>query len=297
MESHIATVIPLLNRYGLRATFLVSPNADRYRMHRNFWEREFPAMGHRLGNHTMHHRGAKNLEEADYEIGEAARIIWSIYPKETKLLVFASGGGRKLWGGKEWEEADPAYRQLTERYQLIDLYDGNHPYLSARGSMKTEDLCDELDRTILKGGQRTFTFHDIGPLTLWRRLLMLLRGADLSVREQVFTDFLQCLVSRKERLWIAPLIEQIKYVKEAQHAKVRLISMNRKSATWELTVGTDPMLYDHPITLILPNKQGRSIRSINQGNISCTVYRDGAGAVVADVRPENSKITVTYGGM
>lgn len=102
LDSHINIAIPILNKYGLKGTFMTNPGKDRYKSNKTFWETEIPRMGHRLGNHTMHHRGAKNLEEAEYEVGEPSKLIWKLYPNESKLLVFASGGGiRVKWGGEK----------------------------------------------------------------------------------------------------------------------------------------------------------------------------------------------------
>jgi hypothetical protein len=296
LESHVTTVIPRLNRYGFRALFLVSPGTRQYRAHQDFWERQVPAMGHRLGNHTMNHRGAQTVEDADYEIGEAARTIWRVQPGASRLLVFASGGGKKLWGGKEWEQADPPYRQLVQKYSLIDLYDGNHPYLSVRSAMKTGDLCGALDRTLAQGGHQSYAFHNVGQPSFLETVRTLIRRYGLTIDEETFSGFLGCLNERRQRLWVAPLDEVLKYQEAAREAVVRTIRSDRHTATLELTVRTDPALYDHPLTVILPLTPGRTVRSVRQDRESCTVYGDESGGVVVDVRPTNSMITVTYGG-
>src|ERR1700674_1625644 len=98
LESHVKIVIPTLNTYGIKATFMVNPGMDRYLKYKDFWENTVPRMGHEFGNHTMNHRGAKTLQEAKYEIGEPARLIRRLYPEQSRLMVFASGGGRNcLW--------------------------------------------------------------------------------------------------------------------------------------------------------------------------------------------------------
>jgi hypothetical protein len=94
---------------------------------------------------------------------------------------------------------------------------------------------------------------------------------------------------------VAPLDEVIKYQEEARDAIVRTTRSDRHTATMELTVRTDPALYDHPLTLILPLRQGRTVRSIRQGREQCAVYQDGAGGVLVDVQPKSSIITITYG--
>ena len=295
LESHATTVIPQLNEHGFRATFLVSPGSPQYRARQEFWEQQVPAMGHRLGNHTMNHRGARTVGEADYEIGEAARTIRRVQPQGSRLLVFASGGGKKLWGGKEWDQADPAYRQLVGKYHLIDLYDGKHPSLSARSSMGTGDLCGALDRTLAQKGHQAYTFHAVGRTSFREWVKTLVNGYGLTIGDETFTGFLRCLEERRQRLWVAPLIEVLKYEREAREATMRLVRSDRMSTTLAMTVTTDPALYDQPLTLILSSRQGKTVRSVLQSGVPCPVYQGASGEFLAEVQPENSAITITYG--
>ncbi len=136
LVSHVEYVIPLLNKYGFKGTFMINPGRN-YKKYQDFWENKLPQMGHRWGNHTWHHEGAKNLEEAEFEIGEVSKLIWKLYPNESKFNVFASGGGEE-WGGKRWSEALPAYKEIVKKYYLIDLYDGNHPALGLNSDYSFE---------------------------------------------------------------------------------------------------------------------------------------------------------------
>jgi peptidoglycan/xylan/chitin deacetylase (PgdA/CDA1 family) len=294
-ESHVTTVIPRLNEHGFRATFLVSPGTRQYRARQDFWEQKVPGMGHRLGNHTMNHRGARTVEDADYEIGEASRTLWRAQPGESRLLVFASGGGKKLWGGKEWEQADPAYRKLVQKYHLIDLYDGNHPYLSVRSGMEEDDLCGSVDRALVRKDHQSYAFHAIGDVSFREWVRTLISGYGLTIDEETFSGFLGCLDGRRQRLWVAPLGDILKYQEEARDAVTRTTLSDRHTATVELTVQTDPALYDHPLTLILPRRQGLVVRSVRQGREQRAVYHDEAGGALVDVQPKSSMITITYG--
>ena len=139
LKSHVRFVIPLLNKYGIKASFMVSPGKRNFKQYDDFWKREVPAMGHDLGNHTMHHRGAGNIEAADYEIGEATKLLTKLYPDRGELLLFASGGGKK-WGGERWGNADDNYKSLVNKYNLIDLYDGDHPAFAVDNKTPVDDL-------------------------------------------------------------------------------------------------------------------------------------------------------------
>ena len=293
LESHITIAIPLLNQHGFKGTFMVNPGTGRYREHRDFWEREVPAMGHRLGNHTMNHHGARNLEEADYEIGEGARTIWSAYPKESKLLVFASGGGKK-WGGKDWEKADAAYLAIPRKYHQIDLYDGKHLSHRVDARSRLDDLCALLDTAAVEKKHQPFHFHNIGSPSLKDRLRALLYDNSLTVSDKTYSGFLRCLDERKQRLWLAPLTDILKYEEEARGAQIRVAGSTRTDSTLTLSVKTDPAFYDHALTVVLPTMKGMTVKAVMQNKKERPIYQGTGGAVLADVIPENSTLTITY---
>ena len=59
MQSQLEVGVPLLNRYGVRATFYVNPQED-YPTQLAGW-REALA-GHEIGNHTVHHPCSQNFD-------------------------------------------------------------------------------------------------------------------------------------------------------------------------------------------------------------------------------------------
>lgn len=293
LESHRSTAIPLLNRHDIKATFMVNPGNGRYRDHRAFWEQQVPGMGHHLGNHTMNHRGARDLQEAEYEIGEAARTIRSIAPRSSGLLVFASGGG-KTWGGRDWIKAEPAYHQLAEKYKLIDLYDGKHPAVGVNAKSRIAELCDGLDRTAGARKHQAFVFHHIGKPSLMDSIKTLVRGNDITTREETFSAFLQCISERKDRLWTAPLLDVLKYEEEARGAALKVLRSDRSVYSLSLSVQTDPALYDQQLTVVLPVRTGKSIRRIMQDSEELHAYQRVKGESLVDVRPKNSTIHVQF---
>ena len=225
--SHVKYAIPLLNQYDIKATFMINPGAKEYKKYKTFWETEVLKMGHRLGNHTMHHRGAGNLETADFEIGEVSRLLWRLAPDESRLNVFASGGGNVKWGGKRWEYADDSYKQLVKKYNLIDLYDGNHKSKSYRSSDTAEEYCNMIYNAIEKGRHRLFHFHNVGKPDLKDWTKKALKGVSLEVQLDTFKQILDCVVKYKDRAWVAPLIDILKY--ESQYKQANL-SLKKRSA-------------------------------------------------------------------
>jgi len=75
------------------ATFYINPAKGEYRKFAKDWEENLWKQGMVYGNHTMTHKGVKDLENAEYEIGECARVIRQIVPgKEQRLVSYAQPG-------------------------------------------------------------------------------------------------------------------------------------------------------------------------------------------------------------
>jgi len=288
-DSHITTVIPLLSKYDIKATFMVNPGKRQYREHKDVWERKVPSLGHRLGNHTMNHRGAQSITEAEYEIGEAARVIQRIHSGETKLMVFASGGGEK-WGGADWEHASPEYKDLVAKYHLIDLYDGKFTSYLIKGSSTVEELCSLVENAASQKKHQPFHAHHVGNPTLLDRIKLIVRGTDLVVSTETLEGMLTCLSRKRNQIWVAPLIDVLKYEEEASAALLEPSSPVKDGTAWKMKVATDPALYDHPLTLVLPGEKQGKIMDVTQDSSQRTIYEGARGQLLVDVAPVDSAI-------
>jgi len=288
-DSHITTVIPLLSKYDIKATFMVNPGKRQYREHKDVWERKVPSLGHRLGNHTMNHRGARSITEAEYEIGEAAQVIQRVYAGETKLMVFASGGGEK-WGGADWEQASPEYRDLVAQYHLIDLYDGKFTSHLIKGSSTVEELCSLVVSAASQEKHQPFHAHRVGTPTLMDRIKTLARGSDLVIPTETLEGMLACLSGVRDRVWVAPLIDVLKYEEEVGAASLERGLTEKENTTWNMKVTTDPALYDHPLTLILPVEKKGKIVGVMQDRTHRDIYEGARGQLLVDVAPVDSAI-------
>lgn len=295
LESHVGYVIPTLNKYGIKATFMINPGTRRFQKHRKFWETQVPRMGHDLGDHTMHHRGADSVEEADYEIGEVARLIWKLYPHRSKLMVFASGGGAK-WGGKDWEQLPPdsGYKKLVKKYCLIDLYDGKHSAYGMRASISAKTACNAVDKTIREGAHLPFQFHGVGTPGFLDRLKALIHGYELVTSDSTFQGVLQCITERDLDLWVAPLLDVLKYEAERSGSRLQVVSRKNDEDRLSLSVATNPALYDHDLTLLVPNEGKRQVRSIVQVGGRTGKFLEEGHVVLVDVQPIDSEIVIRY---
>lgn len=289
-ESHLEKAIPIMNRFGIKGTFMVSPGRSSFTKHQERWLKKVPAMGHELGNHTMHHHGARNLTEARYEILEAARIIRESTGRPGRLLVFASGGG-KNWGGNRWSNADGSYLQIPRSLNMIDLYDGNHPYINVTGDLSPGELIGYVDTAAKKGAYQAFTFHNIGIPTFRDLVRRAVRGTNLVYPENKFQEFIKMLNDRSDTVWIGTLGDILKY--QAQYRSASLVKLGQRDGIirYQLRIGTDPSLYDHPLTLALPKPDTEKFRILQDGT-QVKRYSGENGMVLVDLVPKNSLIRI-----
>jgi len=289
-DSHVDAVVPILDRYGFKATFMVIPGTDRYIKNRDFWEREVVSQGHSLGNHTMHHRGAGTLEEAEYEIGEAAKILRFAQGDESDLMVFAAGGLTK-WGDAEWERSSDSYKRLAEKFRLIDLYDGFHRAKHVHSTDTSKSLSDLVRKAIEAKTHQAFVFHDIGSPGIRDLVKLVKNGYHLTLGKESFTDFLDFLDERKKRIWIAPLIQIYKYEAERDGASLTVTENKSDLIGLKLKVNTDPALYDQKLTLVLA-ASGRNVSRILQAGEPVRDYEAADDSVLIHVRPMTSDIAI-----
>ena len=297
LESHVKFVIPKLNEFNIKATFLVNPGRNSflssYKNYKDFWENQVPQMGHRLGNHTMHHKGAETVEEAEYEIGEVSKIIWKLYPDKSRLTVFASGGGEE-WGGKRWHKADQAYKDIAKKYNLIDLYDGNHPAVSVSSEIKFDELRDKLDQTIAENELIVFCFHQVGSPRIIDYLKRLFMKIDLAISEEEFTKFIEYLNTKRDKVWVVPLVQLYKYQEEYKKSKLELVKNYDKSISYKLYIETDPELYDQELSIKIPNSHIESNLEVKQDDRNIEVKKATKQYSIVNVKPVNSVIEIVY---
>jgi peptidoglycan/xylan/chitin deacetylase (PgdA/CDA1 family) len=295
-KTHVRHAIPILNRFNIKGTFMVIPGRRAYQQEKSFWEKSVLEMGHHLGNHTWNHRGATTLEKADFEIGAVSKLIWKMKPDQSELLVFASGGGGKKWGGRHWRNADKGYKQLIQKYHLIDLYDGTHPSISADTTTNAREMLKAAKKAISNRTHQAFTFHRIDrPATTIKGLVRyILRKYDITFRKKDFLFFISRLADMKKHVWIAPLLDVLKY--ETEYESAKLIPRESQNNTWtfDMRIGTDPDLFDHPLTLATNIKKFDNLTQITNGNKELVRgFKDGSH-LGFHVKPLESRIVINY---
>jgi peptidoglycan-N-acetylglucosamine deacetylase len=292
LDSHVEFVIPSLNNCGFQATFMINPGRN-YKKYQDVWENKLPQMGHRWGNHTWHHTGANTPEEAAFEIGEVSKLIWKLYPTESKLNVFASGGG-ELWGGKRWSKALPLYKDFVKKYHLIDLYDGKHPAMDLNSDNSFKEIKESIDNAVNERKHLALYFHKIGSKNILDYLRKIVTGYNYTFEEEKFSKMIEYLDSRKNKIWIAPIVQILKYKSEFGASSLELVKKDPDKIVMKLNIETDPNLYDQDLTLIIPMHYKISPVKVLQNKIEVTVDRLSDNEFMSNIKPRDGEIQILY---
>ena len=274
---------------------MINPGRAPYKRHRKFWEQDVLAMGHDLGNHTWHHKGARTIEEADREIGSVSNLILKLRPHTSKLMVFASGGGEK-WGGVKWSDAEPGFKEIASNYDLIDLYDGEHPSYRCDSKKNGPDLQRLAESAAEQEAHQPYHFHEIvQPFTTFKGLARgILNGYDLAFPPSDFEFFLSYLSDNIDSIWVAPIINIIKYETEYNNSKLSFLRREKHETLVHLSISVDAELYDHPLTLAIPGAPPVSVSQVIDGKHSYLDVRTDRDLFYADIRPTESDIGIKY---
>jgi len=230
MTVHIKNVLPELKKRNLVGTFYVNPGSGQFKAYKGAWEKDIPAAGGVLANHTFTHKGAKTPENLEEEITQANDVIRAIDPKAT-LISFGIPGVKQ----GEWAVTKEQVADALKKHKLLLRPDaGGH--WGGINHKTGAALVAHIDKGLTNGNFEFCAFHGVG-------------GEWLSVDLPPFVELLDALVAKREQLWITDVISAQKYETERSTAKV---SVEKKGAELHITVkcDADAALYNQPLTLI-----------------------------------------------
>jgi hypothetical protein len=236
MESQVENALPLLNARGFVGTFFVNPGSERYEKYRRVWEVECPAHGHELADHTMTHHDVTSYAQADYEIGECARIIRGVYGGAPRLIPYITPGGVL------WEISDAQLSELLDKHELFLTPRTHGCYPSSHFTDITIPVLDAIDRAVWA----QLGFHGIG-------------GEWLSTDVADLVRLLDYLDANRDLVWVATTSDAYKYQQERETiASVSLTNATSTGFSVELQCDEGRIntfgrpfadLYDQPLTL------------------------------------------------
>ena len=274
MQSHHDHCIPNLIKRGLVGSFWVNPSTTRYAYGIDTWESLVSRAGIELCDHTMNHNGANFIEEADYEIGETARIIRSLNPPgKSKFLLFLRGGGTSWPNGYEF---------LISKHELISNRGGGNRY---GGDESGSGLIEHAQQAIENGDWHMLATHGTGPYCEW-----------LGYETVHFEALLDYLASVKDQLWVGTCGDVHKYVQEQNSAKVTVLEAMNSLIRLDLTSDMNPELYDYPLTLITEVPSTWQYCHVSQGELQ-SIYPVKSGKVQYEATPGFGEILLKSSAM
>lgn len=287
LRSQLYFAIPEMDKRGLRGTWWVNPGRGgsvNYKNQDDSWAQCWIAChkewqvaaerGHDFANHSMHHLGAKSYQEAEYEIGETARIIWQTNPRQ-RLQLFLKGGGTT------WNITDDEMAKLLLKYDCVYGRGGGKEDPTWQNNPSTDTLKGYVDSAIQEGSWHLVAFHGIGPDCEW--------GGP--VDGGAFIALLDYLVEKSDLVWTGTHIEVHKYDQERSSASVSIQDRSSDHITLTLSSLKDPRLYDYPLTLRTKVPEGWSRVFIKQKEAS-TEHPVLSGVVQYDIVPGKGEVRI-----
>src|SRR5262249_19499585 len=237
--------------------------------------------GHDLANHTLHHTGARDANDAEWEIGENARRIWKIQPG-TKILLFERGGGTV------WDTSEEHIKQVLNKYHCTDgrgaegidtpAWQINHSALELRSFV---------DAAIKDGNYHYIIFHAIGPKAEW--------GGQTD--GDAFISLLDYLVEKRDVVWSETFTKIYKYVEERDRSKIQTEETSARQVRLRLAseLDTSAGMFDYPLTLRTEVRADWKTCTVRQGNHS-VAYSVNVGVVQYSAMPNAEDISIVSGG-
>ena len=188
MTSQVQNLLPLLAQYRLTATFFINPGRPQYQAVKNVWEKEVPAAGHELADHTWNHGDTVGAKKASEEIGSVAKLIEKLAGHPV-LTMFGIPGGVK------WDIPKADFERILKENRMI--------------SPGREDFYQDGQGDITRFPKRALDEK------IWRRLAFHGVGGEwLSTSVENMTTLFTYLDKHRGGMWIAPTGTVWKYVHE-----------------------------------------------------------------------------------
>ena len=288
--SHLDNAVPNLESRGLSASFYVNQGKNGYMNRESEWV-GILNRGQHLAPHTMTHSGSTSYDDAVWEIGRSAELVWEAYnvPYHSMLLSYASGGG-VTWNGitrAERLDIDDSFNLINRVHWqgCSSCSNPEHwhsdrmpqwPYLVNLANYSESELISRIDNTISQKEWAHFYGHGVGD--------------GHSTTMAIFLAFVNYLESVKGNIWNGSFIDIFKYDMERFSADVQVIQNTNEIIKLRLSsdiaasgfIVNDVNLYNEPLTLI--TQVPWSEVTVTQGS-SVKTYTANNGEVMYEALP------------
>jgi peptidoglycan/xylan/chitin deacetylase (PgdA/CDA1 family) len=286
--------VPLLNKYGIKATFYVIPGltpetndeaakkkpGDHGGMS---WLRlkELAAQGHEIANHTWTHLPLTKIKDGqrvdmeptllDAQIGKAYEAIKGhigVAPFTFATPGNATSDGVRAAGHKY----HPVLRERCERF-------GAWPPTSKDFTAAQANAM--VDRYLKKGDALVWMMHAVT------------EGYNAFSGPDVLEDHLKYLRSKDDVLWIDTFAHVSRYTLERDAAKLTG-SLSSDHAEFTLACPLDAALFHDPLTIVIPANQATQVEARYKKNGEKIPYEVRADKILVQVAPSDQTVEVTW---
>lgn len=222
LNVHLDKAAPALNAHQFRGTFYLTIHAAPFSGRLDEW-RKLAEQGHELGNHTLFHpcdgqKPGREWVSAERDLSQWSpqRVAEQIKVGNTALAAldgksertFAYPCGDTEAGGESYIEAiSPLFigaRGVTPGYPRpaeVNLFNIDAHMINGQ---RIDELKAMVDTAIAREGLLVFLFHGVGG------------EHSLNIDEQTHTALLDYLSQRQEDIWVAPMIDIVRFVHTAR---------------------------------------------------------------------------------
>lgn len=220
LNIHLDKVIPMLNSYQFRGTFYLIGSSPVVSERIEEW-RTAAKQGHELGNHTLNHPCDGNLPGREFVTSETDLSKYTVARavKETRitntLLKAIDGKTERTFAYPcgDFTIKDTLYynflkndfiaaRGVSPGYLNMKEVDFSNVNSFFQNGSTAEQMIAQVEEAEKKGSFIVFLFHGVGgehPLNI-----------DLEEHRKL----LEYLKKRKKDIWVAPMVDVAKYIKE-----------------------------------------------------------------------------------
>ncbi len=324
--SQYTYALPILDKYGFKATFFViagtvtdgAPQNWRYGY---WWQfRDMAAEGHEIGAHTMTHPDLTKLNVGDintpntitYELYHSQQIIEQKIPGY-KCISFAypycANNSTVENVASEFFNSARTCGSYSEPANIDGLNWYSVQSVSPRFDLPRNTASDDEDefdtytynvqtQSINTGNWSVFFTHEVVPMS------EIAAGGDTTMYYPVSTDWLNQLCQWvKEKsdsglVWEATYGNVVRYIKERQSFNYNIVSSTNNQIEISTATGLDTSIYNYPLTvdITVPDSWKEVIVSQGDSSEEDSCFYNGSDYVVrAHIVPGKDNVVISSG--
>ncbi|AFH48348.1 Bifunctional xylanase/esterase [Ignavibacterium album JCM 16511] len=317
LKSHFTNVRQILNQFNFKGTFYLlppyltetEPTIWRYGTWPMF--QTLASEGHEIGSHTLNHLYLTTLPVGDtstqnsiiYEMYQSKKIIEQRITNQKCLTLaypFADHNSTVDSLAKMFYESGRAVGIDANDFQLTEDSFYSLKSYPVHFSLPRNSLDDDLDElysfmdwtesAIYNNRWAIMMVHDVVPFSELGDLVS--QGIYEPISNEWFTEYCSWLKNKSdsEKVWVAPIADVIKYIRERQNSNIQLISVTDTVILFNISDNLDNEIYNFPLTCMIKVPDNWDAVYFNQNNRVDTIFTfqtDSGKFVQAWVLPDN----------